>query len=85
MLLSQEHAGHLYYMVFPIDSQLRPLKKQMCVHFEIGSTTSSQGLQKDSSMQARMASSSPTQIPSAGVDIAAEDQSLPAVDSLKWL
>ncbi|KAK2351420.1 disease resistance protein RUN1 [Trifolium repens] len=38
---------------------------------------------KDSSMQARMASSSPTQIPSAGVDIAAEDQSLPAVDSLK--
>jgi hypothetical protein len=32
-------------------------------------------------MQARMASSSPTQIPSAGVDIAAEDQSLPAVDS----
>jgi hypothetical protein len=61
----------------------------MCVDFEIGSTTSSQGLQnfllsfKDSSMQARMASSSPTQIPSAGVDIAAEDQSLPTVDSLK--
>jgi hypothetical protein len=37
----------------------------------------------DSSMQARMASSSPTQIPSAGVDIAAEDQSLPTMDSHK--